>query len=68
MIPIIPLPVKYSQAEGSFTFSSEVKILITDQFSDLAEYVNEWISTILGFRLEQINSESSKKRIEFTLA
>ncbi len=67
MIPIIPLPVKWAQAEGSFTFSSEVKILITDQLSDLVEYVNEWISTILGFKLEQINSESSIKRIEFKL-
>jgi hexosaminidase len=67
MIPIIPLPVKWSQTEGSFTFSSDVEILITDQLSDLAEYVNQWISTILGFRLKQINSESSNKRIEFKL-
>ena len=67
MIPIIPLPVKWSQSEGSFTFSSDVKILNTKQLGDLTKYLNEWISTIFGFNLEQTNSESSQKRIEFKL-
>jgi hexosaminidase len=67
MIPIIPLPTKWSQSKGSFTFSSDVKILNTKQLGDLAEYLNEWISTIFGFNLEQTNSESSQKKIEFKL-
>ena len=67
MLPIIPLSVKWSKSEGSFTFSSGVKILVTNQFGDLAEYVNEWISNILGFKLEQINSKTSQNIIEFKL-
>lgn len=47
---LIPLPNQVTRHEGAFTITSQT-VLVTHEFKDLANYLNDHIEQLCGFRL-----------------
>ncbi|MEM4260424.1 MAG: family 20 glycosylhydrolase [Candidatus Woesearchaeota archaeon] len=59
---IVPIPNKIIRKKGFFSLSHSCKIILkSPEISDIAEYLSNWIKTILEFELKVISNEDNSK-------